>query len=122
MTLYLQDPDAVGGATLLESLLDACSTATAGGGAFAWATGAGLRLLLEDPKFVAFTARGSFDLVIGVDAVTNQRSLDTLDALANAHSGLTGRVFLHDYRGVLFHPKYAWFKRAGGGTLVVGSG
>lgn len=121
--LKLQDPTDPASPHVFESLLAAASEAVHGGGAFAFASADGASLLLEDADFSQFLKRGSFDLVVGVDAVTNVKALERLEELTRERKSLTARVFLHGERGALFHPKFSWFQREDGSVRVLaGSG
>lgn len=122
MSLALQNPGDPAAPYLLEHVLDACQGATGGGGAFAWATAWGVQLLLEDPTFSSFLSRGPFDLVLGIDAITNARALAKLDSVAASRPSLSVQIFLHNRPRALFHPKMCWFARPRGGTVIVGSG
>ena len=117
-----QDPADPGAPTLLEHVLSATQAARGGGGAFAWASTAGVELLLEDPLFTGFLGRGPFDLVIGVDAITDPTTLTRLASLAGSHAQLEVSAFLHGRSGALFHPKVCWFVRESGGVALAGSG
>ncbi len=119
--LRYQDPHADDPAYLLENILDAASGATAGGALFAFASRDGVRLLFDDSDFRRFLARAPFELVVGVDAVTNGAALDALTAAAAACPRLSVSAFLHDRR-TIFHPKVCWFETATGGRAFVGSG
>lgn len=120
--LFFQDPTDPSSGYLLEQLLEACVNAEFGGGAFAWATSDGLKLVLGDPTFEKFVKNGSFDLVIGVDAVTNLAALAALDGYIAASPNLSAQVFLHNRPRTLFHPKMCWFGTNTEGTLITGSG
>jgi hypothetical protein len=123
MALRLQDPENATAPYLLESLLEACKGATSGVGLFAWATGTGLELLLRDPTFQSFTSKAPFDLVVGMDIVTDARALKTMQLISAESPRVQPRLFLHQRAGSVFHPKTSWFRRKGkGGTLVSGSG
>ena len=121
MPLYIQDPDDPSTTFLFEALLQACDGATRGAGAFAWATEGGIKLLLEADVFKEFASAGEFDLVVGLDSVTNTKALEALRSAQDCLPGLTIRAFMHD-RAALFHPKILWLLGDGGGTVVVGSG
>ena len=122
MELFIQDPNDDDTVYLVEEILQACDGACRGGGAFSFASAAGAKLLLSDESFVRFAAKNAFDLVIGVDAITDTKALDAIDEMAKTTAGLRARVFLHDLKGALFHPKLCWFRNEAGGSLVVGSG
>jgi hypothetical protein len=118
--LRLQDPGAPSG-YLLEAMLDAARGANRGGGIFAFATAEGIRTLLDDKAFRRLLKHGTFDLVVGVDSITNVLAVDELARFVSQYAGLTGRVLVHD-ESVLFHPKLSWFGRGSDLVLIVGSG
>lgn len=122
MSLIFQDPTNAQSKFLLESLIEAGEASQQGGGLFAFASSRGLKLLFEDPVFKSFTDSNRFDLVIGVDAVTDLSALETAAAIAAGSNGLEVQVFMHNRGGSLFHPKFSWFQGGQSGTLIVGSG
>lgn len=122
MILRIQDPGYPTVPSLHETLLEACEGAIRGGGAFAFVSQGGVELLLNDKVFTDFAAKGQFDLVVGIDEITNLKSLAALDATKQEHSGLTVRVFHHDLPNTIFHPKFCWFRNKSGGALITGSG
>ncbi|MCX5727050.1 MAG: phospholipase D family protein [Candidatus Saganbacteria bacterium] len=122
MKFYLQDPTIPYSYTLHEALLQACVGAESGGGAYAFVSQDGVKLLLEDMAFRSFVESGSFKLVVGIDEITNENALKRLRELRDTYKGLDIVAFLHDVKGALFHPKFTWFKNNRGGMLIVGSG
>src|SRR5262245_32724540 len=118
----LQDPDDPAASTVLEELLAACEGAEFGAGIFSYARSNGVELLLRDPAFDDFLSRGQFELVVGVDCVTDTAALDRLALIERELPNLSVKVFLHDRARTTFHPKLCWFRRAGGGVTVIGSG
>lgn len=122
MKLCIQDPAWAQSEYLLERIVEASSEATSGGGAFAFASTGGVKLLLEDETFARFLSRSSFDLIVGVDAVTNVAALERLKACMSKHRKLTVRVFLSDAHDGLFHPKLCWFHAPKHTVFLVGSG
>lgn len=119
-TLHLQG--AGGGATTLSAeLMRLASTASGGGGIFAWTTTGGITDVLENRAFKAFLGAHRFELVVGTDSITNPAAVTRLAALATSLPNLTVRAFWHDQAG-LFHPKFAWFEVGTQVTLVTGSG
>lgn len=120
--IRLQDPDDENSSNVLEAILDACHDAAEGTGMFAFASAKGVRMLFEDVDFAGFLKRASFNLIVGVDAVTNVAALELLKDYTETYRGLDVRVFLHQRRGILFHPKFCWFRSPEGGTVVLGSG
>ncbi len=118
--MIIQDPGDPDSLYLLEVLLEACSSAEGGVGAYAFVSEGGVRLLFEDEDFRAFLQRGSFSLVVGVDAVTTPAALKALAQAAAEFKNLEVRAFLHDRKG-LFHPKLCWFSHGVGAVVIVGS-
>ena len=122
MSLYIQDPEDPNTTYLLEVLVAACAQSTGGGGAFAWATSLGTNLLLGDKSFVDLASKHDFDLVVGIDAITNEKALETLQQYSDQLAGLTVKIFMHNYAGTIFHPKFTWFRNTEGGIVISGSG
>lgn len=122
MSFHIQDPTVPFSYSLHEALLQACSGAQNGGGAYAFISQDGVKLLLEDEVFKRFVELGSFKLIVGIDQITNENALQKLRELRDLYKGLEIEVFYHTIDSSLFHPKFAWFKNKQGGVLVVGSG
>jgi HKD family nuclease len=120
VAIGLQNPGASSG-YLLEVLLNSARGAERGGGIFAFATADGIKALLRDDVFNVLLKSGKFDLVVGVDSITDIRALDELTACSGHYHNLVARVFVHN-ESVLFHPKLSWFVAAGQLTLIIGSG
>ncbi len=120
--LRLQDPADPESAYLLETLLERAVAARYGGAAFAWATEAGVRLLIRDTVFERFLKKYPFDLIVGVDTTTTPEALVALQEAERDLKGLRVRIFLSPSKVSLFHPKMSWFGERNGGSLVVGSG
>jgi len=120
--LVLQDPTNEQSTYLLESLLDAFRSANKVAGAFAFASAAGVRLLTEDGAFREVARNHCVDLVIGIDAVTNVRALDSLLDAASGYPRFSVRAFLNPRPGALFHPKFCWCRTCTGCQLITGSG
>ena len=120
IALCLQRPGEDSG-QLLEVLLGAAGRAERAGGIFAFATADGIKALLGDDSLKTLLRAGRFTLVVGVDAVTDNKALDELDARSKQHPRLIARVLVHEQR-VLFHPKFSWFVSGRELTLIVGSG
>jgi hypothetical protein len=119
--ILLQDPADDDSPNVLEAILEACKGATMGGGIFAFASPAGISLLFKDEEFSEFVRRSQFDLIVGLDSITSERSLELLGAEAQRSPKLAVRAFLNK-RSVTFHPKFCWFSSPRGGAAVVGSG
>ncbi len=122
MNFYFQDPTIPYSYSLHEALLQACLGAQRGGGAYAFVSQDGIKLLLEDEAFRSFIDNGAFKLVVGIDEITNENALKKLRNLRDMYTGLEIIAFLHKVKGSLFHPKFTWFKNNQGGVLIVGSG
>jgi hypothetical protein len=122
MSLRIQDPKYPNAPSLHESILEACRGAIKGGGAFAFVSRRGVKLLLRDEIFTEFVKSGEFDLVVGIDEITNVKTLEDLAEVSQELAGLTVRVFHHEFRGAVFHPKFCWFRHKSGGVLIIGSG
>lgn len=115
-----QDPGADAG-YLLETLIQCCVGAHSGGAIFAWTNSSGAKSLLADETFVKFVELGAFDLVVGIDLITDEAAVKMLIERDAALENLHVRVFLHEERAI-FHPKLAWFETKKGLRLIVGSG
>jgi HKD family nuclease len=120
--MFIQDPTNSEAYSLHEALIQACDGATGGGGIFAFASRQGVDLYLNDAAFFQFGSRAKFDLIIGIDEITNLKTIERLSELQSSISGLNVSAFLHDIKGSLFHPKFCWFRKKKTGSLIVGSG
>ncbi|WP_157378820.1 phospholipase D family protein [Burkholderia ubonensis] len=122
MSLQIQDPTDPEGNYLIDALIDACDGARAGGGAFAFLSSGGVRLFLKDTSFKEFMEYGHFDLIIGVDAITDSAAIEELAMVQENHPMLGARILIPSHPRSIFHPKFAWFDRGDGGVLLTGSG
>lgn len=122
MPLLLQDPFESDPSYLDETIFEACHNARCGGAMFAFASAAGAKLLLEDNTFATFAASNTFDLIVGVDAVTNTAALKAIADAGKSAKAMTVAVFLNGRSDALFHPKFCWFRHKRGGLLIAGSG
>src|SRR5579871_3416301 len=121
--LVIQDPTDEQAPNLLQALTDAFQDAESIAGAFAFVSSSGVRLLTESDVFQEVAQNFPVDLVIGIDAVTNERALDSLIAVSRRFPNVMARAFLNPQPAALFHPKFCFAKRRGGsGHLVDGSG
>jgi hypothetical protein len=118
----LQDPQWPDSTYLLEEILVACEGASSGVGAFAFASAAGVNLLIDDPQFSLFLSNAPFELILGMDAITDTKALDAVRASVTAHPNLKARAFMGTAPGSLFHPKMCWFKHLSGAVCLAGSG
>jgi len=122
MKTCIQDSQWPDSTYLLEEILQACESATSGIGAFAFASAPGVKLLLRDPDFLRFLSTSPFELIVGLEAITDTKALDAIADCAAQHPNLTPRVFLDNTSGTFFHPKMCWFRHPPGGVCIVGSG
>lgn len=120
-TLHLQDPTASEGTYLFEEIVAAAKKAKHGRAMFAFASKDGVDALFEDPELVALLRRGTFDVVVGIDAVTTRPALERLVAFSRSHRSLRASVFWNETQH-LFHPKLCYFAGDRGDILIVGSG
>ena len=119
---HLQDPTSPDTVYLFEALLEAAQEAVSGIGVFAFASRAGVESLIEDAMMQSFLDRGTFILLVGIDAITDHNTLVRLQELEREHDRLKVRVFRNP-TDMLFHPKIARFHyQDGGQAIVVGSG
>lgn len=121
MDFTIQSPN-MAGRSLLDALVEAADGADRGGGVFAFASARGISMLIDDHSIRELcTSGGTYSLVVGVDAITDQRALDLLHERSKALSGLNPQVLIHGLP-TLFHPKFCWFGSKDVLTLIVGSG
>jgi len=120
--LRLQDPTDPATIYLFEAVIEAMAGASNGKGIFAFASRDGVNSLLLDDAVTTFLGHASFDLIVGIDAVTNRPTLERLQELQGEYQNLQVRVFWNRTKG-LFHPKIARFARDDGSqTVIFGSG
>ena len=122
MALHIQDPTDPDSEYLVDVLLDICESAICGAGAFAFLSSGGVKLLLRDERFKKFAHTGSFDLIVGVDAITDTRAIAQLDAARVEIPTLSASIHIPSHPRSIFHPKLAWFQTPSGGFVVAGSG
>lgn len=79
--LSIQDPSFGKNKLLHEALLEACDVALYGAGAYAYVTSSGVSMLMKDKVFEKFMSRGKYHLVVGMDDITNTKTLDSLTEL-----------------------------------------
>lgn len=119
----IQDPSYENSKYLHETLLAECAGCTVGAGAYAFATKDGINLLLTDENFKRFLEKGTYTLVVGTDDITNEHSISALIELKKKFgTHLQVKAYVHNGKGSTFHPKFSWFKKTDGGSLVLGSG
>lgn len=120
--LYIQDPSYENSKQLLDAILECCPSARSGAGAYAFVSADGINLLIGDPIFTEFLEQGQFLLIVGMDEITNTRSLTALNHYMTHYPNLQVRAFLHNTTGSTFHPKFCWFDCGDYGYVVTGSG
>ena len=118
----IQDPSYENSKYLHETLLAECAECVVGAGAYAFASKDGINLFFDD-NFKKFMENGTYTLVVGTDDITNENAITALIALKNKYnSHLQIKAYIHSGKGSTFHPKFSWFKKSNGGTIVLGSG
>lgn len=123
MLLRLQDPNYSNSYSLHEALIDVCSSASSGKGAYAFVSKTGANILLGDVEFGRMLDRGSYQLIVGIDEITNTSTIEKLIEFQESYNSLNINAFLHNSRNSLFHLKISYFSRDDGcGSLVIGSG
>ena len=120
MVWSIQSPNTAG-PKLIDAINGAAEGNAAGGAAFAFVSAMGVKLLAAAPAFAACLETGTFELIVGMDAITDTNAIGELTALTERYSGLSVWCFLHT-TAACFHPKTVWFDDASTGTLITGSG
>lgn len=118
--LTIQDPGLQSG-KLIDAIVEAAEGAERGGGIFAFATKGGIDLLLGDKVIEPLVKDREFRLVVGVDSITDERALKSLNDWSQRSEGLIAQVFVHELPQI-FHPKLCWFGVGETVTVVLGSG
>ncbi|SFY11475.1 MULTISPECIES: phospholipase D family protein [unclassified Pseudomonas] len=120
--ICIQDPDYQASVSLHEALNAAGEGATSAAGAYAFVSKGGVDLLMGAPSFSQMLGKKPIQLIVGMDAITNEAAIGALQILQSRHHGLEITAFVHDKKGTVFHPKVCWFKNDQGGVVVTGSG
>lgn len=111
------------GRTLLRVMSELAEKAVEYDGVFAFASKAGVEMLLDDDAFSKLLLRGRCRIVVGVDAVTDRRALERLRDMAASHEQCEVAVVAPASFPGIFHPKVSCFRYGDGSQkLVVGSG
>lgn len=119
---HLQDPTSPKTVYLFEAIIEAARGAASCEGLFAFASRAGVDSLIGDQEIQDYLGRSTMALLVGIDAVTDRRTLERLQELELQHERLSVRVFRNPV-DALFHPKVARFDYPDGRrSLIVGSG
>ena len=120
MTLTLQVPG--DGNTLHAALVAAATGAVGGFAAFAFATSTGIDTALAEPAVQELLGTGRFQLVVGLDAITDTAAIAALSTAKAALPSASISLFYNPNGGVLYHPKTMFFKNLTGGQCLTGSG
>ncbi len=120
MTLTLQVPG--DGNTLHAALVTAATGAVGGFAAFAFATSTGIDTALAEPAVRELLGTGQFQLVVGLDAITDTAAVAALQTAKAALPKASISLFYNPKGGVLYHPKTMFFKKPVGGLCLTGSG
>ena len=120
MTLTLQVPG--NSDTLHAALIAAATGATGGFAAFAFATSTGIDTALAEPAVHKLLGTGRFQLVVGLDAITDTVAVSALKAAKASLPNASISLFYNPKGGVLYHPKTMFFKGVAGGRCLTGSG
>lgn len=121
--LRIQDPNHSNSYSLHEAMISVCSDAERGSGAYAFVSKSGADLLFGDIEFEKLLDRGGYQLIVGIDQITNTATINRLVEYEEKHPTLNINAFLHSTNNSLFHPKISYFSRENGtGSLVIGSG
>lgn len=123
---YLQDPLDPNTTYLYESIIEQVMRKylIKWRGIYAFATSQGVRnLFREEPVVKNFLKNnGNLQLLVGVDAITDDKSLKELKELENSYGSFSAKVFMNPEDG-LFHPKISHFIYSRGpSVLILGSG
>lgn len=121
MVLVIQEP---GTSQLLQKINECADGALVAGAAFAFASKAGVNAFLSLPNIQSLIKNGVFELVIGIDAITNVDALYELRKFQEeSNNNLTVKIFKGEpQKGSIFHPKFSWFVNGDSGWLITGSG
>ena len=109
---HFQDPTDPETVYLFEALVEGFSESKTAAGIFAFASRDGVNSLLMDPAVKDFLGTGTFDLIVGLDAVTNRPTLERLQELQAEYATLKVQVFWNRTTG-LFRSKNRTIQKAG---------
>ena len=116
----IQDPSHPGTTYLFEAIIRAAVGATTWRGIYAFASRDGVDWLFEDPVINQLVNGGiEVDLLVGLDAVTNRRTLERLQELEQLNEHFRPQVLWNDFSW-LFHPTISDFTYPDGGRTVIG--
>ena len=121
---YIQDPFSPDPHYLFEAIIEQlnCMDTKFWRGIFAFVSRHGITSLLEDPDVIKYLKRGNTELIVGIDAITDQHALGKLREMENIYDKFQVLVFQKKMQGI-FHPKVAYFIREDKThVIIVGSG
>lgn len=112
--LYIQDPDYTKSVLLHDAILDIMDKAIYGIATYAFVTNEGLQLLFESENFEKFINKdgSKFILLMGIDEVTNTRTLVKARALTDKYTNLEIKVFLIANRVTYIIPSIVFLKQS----------
>lgn len=118
--LIIQDDIYAGSLHLDEVLLSAIPEAVGGAAAFAFVSRDGLNAIFNSDEFTDFCRAGHhFELIIGIDSITNEHTLEFAKKLSRDLSGrLIVKVYYDDTTPDIFHAKTSWFRNSNGEGCV----
>lgn len=119
--LQIQDPSDDAMLYCVDTITQAADGAKNGRAVFAFATVAGVDLLLQCDTIHRLINVGVLEIIVGIDAITNRPTLEKLREAARARPGLRPKVFWNSTAGI-FHPKFCRFWNPTNETWIVGSG
>lgn len=120
---YIQDPIFSKSYSTHEALIETCIQSVKGYGSYAFASATGIEVLFEDKEFDALLDRGTYSMIVGIDEITNMKSLDKLSDIVAKKQNFSVKAYYQESKSSLFHPKFSFFQQdSGKGTLIAGSG
>jgi len=119
--LGIQDPSDGSMPYVFDAIVRAANGAKRGYAIFAFATEAGVDLLLNHDSIQTLSNTGLFEVIVGIDAITNRQTLEKLREASHQRPGLRPKVFWNTTGGI-FHPKLCHFQSAHRDTWIIGSG
>lgn len=123
----IQDSDFVDSSFFHEALLTlfANDDVLYGAGTYAFVSKDGADLLFSDQVLEKYLSKTDppvrYHLLIGTDAITNERTILTLIDYATKYRTLKIQAYYHEKDGTLYHSKFSWFRLTHGGLLIIGS-
>lgn len=123
MSLNIQDLNFSESLTIYEAINTSSQNTIGGAAVFAFATMTGIELLFQSNSIINLLDVGTFKLIIGIDAITNENAINELISLMERYPNLEVKAYFKNTGREIFHPKFLWFeKEDNSGNLLVGSG